>query len=126
VLIDRQVTLLIANNKVVRAISVSSGKPSTPTPPGDYHVYAKIRNWWSTPFRECSPSRPVRRGHRLPPVRRGARVPRAPRLCPPVVHGRAVDLRLLGDRHAGQGGRTLVASMRAGRPEDDPPTTALP
>jgi len=55
VLIDRQVTLLIRNNKVVRAISVSSGKPSTPTPPGDYHVYAKIRNWWSTPFREWLP-----------------------------------------------------------------------
>jgi peptidoglycan hydrolase-like protein with peptidoglycan-binding domain len=55
VLIDRQLTLLIRNNKVVRAISVSSGKPSTPTPPGDYHVYAKIRNWWSTPFREWLP-----------------------------------------------------------------------
>src|SRR5215470_10076029 len=35
ILLDRQVTLLIKNNKVVRAIAVSSGKPSTPTPPGN-------------------------------------------------------------------------------------------
>src|SRR5262249_2499823 len=52
VLLDRQVALLINNNVVVRAIAVSTGKASTPTPPGDYHVYAKIPRWWSTPFRE--------------------------------------------------------------------------
>jgi len=52
VLIDRQVALLIQDNQVVRAIPVSTGKPSTPTPPGDYKVYAKIPRWWSTPFRE--------------------------------------------------------------------------
>jgi len=45
VLIDRQVALLIVDNKVLRAISVSSGKPSTPTPPGSYKVYAKIARW---------------------------------------------------------------------------------
>jgi lipoprotein-anchoring transpeptidase ErfK/SrfK len=39
----------------VRTIAVSSGKPSTPTPPGDYRVYAKIKRWWSTPFREWLP-----------------------------------------------------------------------
>jgi peptidoglycan hydrolase-like protein with peptidoglycan-binding domain len=55
VLLDRQVTLLIVGNKVVRTIAVSSGKPSTPTPPGNYRVYAKIRRWWSTPFREWLP-----------------------------------------------------------------------
>jgi peptidoglycan hydrolase-like protein with peptidoglycan-binding domain len=55
ILLDRQVALLITNNKVVRAIAVSSGKPSTPTPPGDYHVYAKIQRWWSVPFREWLP-----------------------------------------------------------------------
>jgi peptidoglycan hydrolase-like protein with peptidoglycan-binding domain len=55
ILLDRQVTLLIANNKVVRTIPVSSGKPSTPTPPGTYRVYAKIARWWSTPFREWLP-----------------------------------------------------------------------
>ena len=55
ILLDRQVALLIDNDKVVRAIPVSSGKPSTPTPPGDYRVYAKIQRWWSVPFREWLP-----------------------------------------------------------------------
>ena len=55
VLIDRQVALLINDNHVVRTIAVSSGKPSTPTPPGSYRVYAKIPRWWSTPFREWLP-----------------------------------------------------------------------
>ena len=55
ILLDRQVALLIKDNSVVRAISVSTGKASTPTPPGDYHVYAKIPRWWSTPFREWLP-----------------------------------------------------------------------
>jgi hypothetical protein len=55
VLIDRQVALLIDNNQVVRTIAVSTGKPSTPTPPGSYRVYAKIPRWWSTPFREWLP-----------------------------------------------------------------------
>ena len=52
VLLDRQVTLLIQDNQVVRTIPVSTGKPSTPTPPGDFKVYAKYPRWWSTPFRE--------------------------------------------------------------------------
>jgi hypothetical protein len=55
VLLDRQVALLIKDDQVVRAISVSTGKPSTPTPPGSYKVYAKIPRWWSTPFREWLP-----------------------------------------------------------------------
>jgi peptidoglycan hydrolase-like protein with peptidoglycan-binding domain len=55
VLIDRQVALLIVDNRVFRTISVSSGKPSTPTPPGNYRVYAKIQRWWSVPFREWLP-----------------------------------------------------------------------
>jgi peptidoglycan hydrolase-like protein with peptidoglycan-binding domain len=55
VLLDRQVALLIDDNKVVRTIAVSTGKPATPTPPGDYRVYAKIQRWWSTPFREWLP-----------------------------------------------------------------------
>lgn len=56
ILLDRQVALLIQNDKVVRTIAVSSGKPSTPTPPGDYRVYAKIPRWWSVPFREWLPT----------------------------------------------------------------------
>jgi peptidoglycan hydrolase-like protein with peptidoglycan-binding domain len=55
ILLDRQVSLVINNNRVVRTIAVSSGKPSTPTPPGDYRVYAKIPRWWSVPFREWLP-----------------------------------------------------------------------
>ena len=55
ILLDRQVALLIKDNTVVRTIPVSSGKPSTPTPPGNYRVYAKIPRWWSTPFREWLP-----------------------------------------------------------------------
>jgi lipoprotein-anchoring transpeptidase ErfK/SrfK len=55
VLIDRQVALLIRDNAVFRTIAVSSGKPSTPTPPGNYRVYAKIERWWSVPFREWLP-----------------------------------------------------------------------
>jgi lipoprotein-anchoring transpeptidase ErfK/SrfK len=55
VLLDRQVALLILDNKVVRTIAVSTGKPSTPTPPGSYRVYAKIERWWSVPFREWLP-----------------------------------------------------------------------
>jgi hypothetical protein len=52
VLLDRQVALAIDNNKVVRVIPVSTGKPSTPTPPGTFTVQGKIAKWWSTPFRE--------------------------------------------------------------------------
>jgi peptidoglycan hydrolase-like protein with peptidoglycan-binding domain len=55
ILLDRQVALLIDDNKVLRTVAVSTGKPSTPTPPGNYRVYAKIRRWWSTPFREWLP-----------------------------------------------------------------------
>jgi hypothetical protein len=55
VLLDRQVALLISNDRVVRTIAVSTGKASTPTPPGDYQVYAKIPRWWSVPFREWLP-----------------------------------------------------------------------
>jgi hypothetical protein len=55
VLLDRQVALLINDNKVVRTIAVSTGKAGTPTPPGNYRVYAKIPRWWSVPFREWLP-----------------------------------------------------------------------
>jgi lipoprotein-anchoring transpeptidase ErfK/SrfK len=52
VLLDRQVALAIENDKVVRVLHVSTGAPSTPTPPGTYKVYDKIPKWWSVPFRE--------------------------------------------------------------------------
>jgi hypothetical protein len=40
------------DDKVVRVIPVSTGKPSTPTPAGNFKVYAKFAKWWSTPFQE--------------------------------------------------------------------------
>jgi lipoprotein-anchoring transpeptidase ErfK/SrfK len=52
VLVDRQLVLAIQDNEVVRAIHVSTGKPSTPTPTGSFQVYAKYPRWWSTPFQE--------------------------------------------------------------------------
>jgi lipoprotein-anchoring transpeptidase ErfK/SrfK len=52
VLLDRQVALAIENDRVVRTLHVSTGAPSSPTPPGDFKVYAKIPKWWSVPFRE--------------------------------------------------------------------------
>jgi lipoprotein-anchoring transpeptidase ErfK/SrfK len=52
VLLDRQGALAIDGNRAVRVLPVSTGKPSTPTPPGDYKVYTKVEKWWSTPFRE--------------------------------------------------------------------------
>lgn len=52
VLLDRQVALAIDGNKVVRVIHVSTGAAATPTPAGDFKVYAKIQKWWSVPFRE--------------------------------------------------------------------------
>lgn len=52
VLVDRQIALAIQDNKVVRALHVSTGKPSTPTTLGDFRVYSKIPKWWSVPFRE--------------------------------------------------------------------------
>jgi lipoprotein-anchoring transpeptidase ErfK/SrfK len=52
VLIDRQVTLAIRDNRVVRVLHVSTGKPSTPTTLGTYRVYAQFPKWWSTPFHE--------------------------------------------------------------------------
>jgi lipoprotein-anchoring transpeptidase ErfK/SrfK len=52
VLVDRQLVLAIQDNQVVRAVHVSTGKPSTPTPVGNFSVYAKVPRWWSVPFRE--------------------------------------------------------------------------
>ncbi len=52
VLVDRQLLLAIQDNRVVRTISVSTGKASTPTILGTFRVYAKIPRWWSVPFRD--------------------------------------------------------------------------
>lgn len=52
VLLGKQLALAIENNRVVRTLHVSTGKASTPTPPGTFKVYAQFQRWWSTPFRE--------------------------------------------------------------------------
>lgn len=52
VLVGKQLALAIQDNRVVRALHVSSGKPSTPTPIGSFSVYAQYPRWWSVPFRE--------------------------------------------------------------------------
>ena len=44
VLIDRQLVLAIRDNQVVRAVHVSTGKPSTPTPIGSFKVYEHLAN----------------------------------------------------------------------------------
>ena len=50
VLLDRQLVLAIDNNRVVRALHISSGKPSTATRVGTFSVSSKIQRWWSVPF----------------------------------------------------------------------------
>lgn len=55
VLLDRQVTLAIENNKVVRIIHVSSGASGTPTRVGTFKVLQKYQKWWSVPFRSWLP-----------------------------------------------------------------------
>ena len=52
VLVGKQLALAIQDNRVVRALHVSSGKPSTPTPTGSFSVYAQYPRWWSIPFQE--------------------------------------------------------------------------
>jgi lipoprotein-anchoring transpeptidase ErfK/SrfK len=52
ILLDRQLVLAIQDDRVVRTIDVSTGKPSTPTPPGSFKVYAQFPKWWSVPFQE--------------------------------------------------------------------------
>jgi peptidoglycan hydrolase-like protein with peptidoglycan-binding domain len=52
----KQVVLLVdANGVAVRAIHVSSGKASTPTPPGAFSVFRKELRSWSYPFQEWLP-----------------------------------------------------------------------
>ena len=50
VLIDRQVALLIRDNRVRRIIAVSTGKPGYDTPMGAFRVYRKEVRSWSYPY----------------------------------------------------------------------------
>ena len=55
ILLDRQVTLVIENNHVLRVLHVSSGAAGTPTPPGSYAVTRKEVRSWSVPFQVWLP-----------------------------------------------------------------------
>ena len=47
----RQVALLVDRGRVVRAVHVSTGAPSSATPRGSYTVFRKETRSWSVPFR---------------------------------------------------------------------------
>ena len=51
----RGVALLIRNNRVVRAIHVSTGAGANATPTGAYRVFRKELRSWSTPFQVWLP-----------------------------------------------------------------------
>jgi spore germination protein GerM len=52
---DKGVALLIAHDRVKRAIHVSSGGPGTSTPAGTFEVYRKENPSWSVPFQVWLP-----------------------------------------------------------------------
>ena len=50
----RQLALLIEDNRVIRAVHISSGAGGR-TPTGSFHVYRKERYSWSVPFKVWLP-----------------------------------------------------------------------
>jgi lipoprotein-anchoring transpeptidase ErfK/SrfK len=52
---DKGVALLIAHDRVKRAIHVSPGAPGTSTPAGTFEVYRKENPSWSVPFQVWLP-----------------------------------------------------------------------
>jgi lipoprotein-anchoring transpeptidase ErfK/SrfK len=55
ILLDRQVTLVIQDNQVVRVLHVSTGAAATATPAGSYAVTRKELRSWSVPFQVWLP-----------------------------------------------------------------------
>jgi L,D-transpeptidase-like protein/sporulation and spore germination protein/putative peptidoglycan binding protein len=55
VLLDRQLTLAIDDNVVVRVMHMSSGKPGFATPSGSYAVFRKEARSWSVPYKVWLP-----------------------------------------------------------------------
>jgi hypothetical protein len=53
--LDRQVALLIEDDKVRRVVHISTGKPGWSTPAGTFRVYRKERYSWSVPFKVWMP-----------------------------------------------------------------------
>ena len=54
-LLDRQLALLIENDRVDRIIHISTGAPGRSTPIGSFHVTRKERYSWSVPFKVWMP-----------------------------------------------------------------------
>ena len=55
VLLDRQLTLAIDDNVVVRVMHMSSGKPGFATPTGSFAVFRKEARSWSVPYKVWLP-----------------------------------------------------------------------
>ncbi|HEY7380307.1 MAG TPA: L,D-transpeptidase family protein [Gaiella sp.] len=53
--LDRQLALLIENDRVERAVHISTGAPGWSTPAGSFRVYRKERLSWSVPFEVWMP-----------------------------------------------------------------------
>ena len=51
----RQVVLLVVGGRTARVIHVSTGKPSSPTPPGRFRIFRKELRSWSVPFQVWLP-----------------------------------------------------------------------
>ena len=51
----QQALLLVSGGRVVRAIHVSTGKPSTPTPAGHFRINARYTMSWSIKFKVWMP-----------------------------------------------------------------------
>ena len=98
----RQLALLIEDNRVVRAVHISSGSGGR-TPTGSFHVYRKERYSWSVPFKVWLPWASYFTGgiafHEYPVVPTYA----ASHGCVRVNHYDAADaLRLRGAGHPGR------------------------
>ena len=96
----RQLALLIEDNRVLRAVHVSTGAYGK-TPIGSFRVYRKERYSWSVPFKRVAALGELlhRRG-RIPRVRLGADLRRLARLHPRQSLRRRDAVRLRRDRHA--------------------------
>ena len=106
--IDRQLVLAIEDDRVVRTLDVSTGKPSTPTPIGCSRSTRKFARWWSMPFRDwllwAAPFVGGVATHQYPDVPPYAASHGCVRV-PPVERALALRLPLRG--HAGQRDREL-------------------
>ena len=51
----RQLAFLVEDDRVVRAVAVSTGRPGYATPPGRFRVYRRERRSWSVPYRVWLP-----------------------------------------------------------------------